>query len=293
MSAPISEVALPAGWSPYAVTGDATGTLWMTILSPPGIARLRPGETEVAPASLLPSEGRPMLLTVAADGALWCSHSDDRLSRPDGSGGRSVIELPPGSAPYGIAAASDGDVWFSAPGVNQIGRVTDAGDLTMIDLPVPEARAAMVAVDAEDRPWVALNGVGALACVADDGVRLVELPGGRAPAAPVGVAASTTGIWYADIAGGCVGRVDATGSIEQITFDDPACRPHAVAADPDGGCWVTLWGSGELARIGADGRVTRHRLPGREPHGLRVGDSRVWVAMESGSLAVVERDGPA
>ena len=136
----------------------------------------------------------------------------------------------------------------------------------------------------------ALNGAGALACVNNAAVRIVELPGGRAPAAPVGVAASPAGIWYADIAGGCVGRVDPSGSVEQVSFADPACRPHAVAADTDGGCWVTLWGSGRLARVTAGGDVTVRDLPGREPHGLWVEATLVWVAMESGSLVAVEKD---
>jgi virginiamycin B lyase len=231
-----------------------------------------------------------MLLTVATDGALWYTRTDDRLSRRDSSGAHTVIDLAPGSAPYGIAAAPDGGVWFTAPGRNQIGRVVStSGTITMLDLPAPQARAAMLTVDAAGRPWAALNAAGALAYVSDGTVRLVELPGGRAPAAPVGIAASAAGIWYADIAGGCVGRVDPSGSVEQITFTDAACRPHAVASDTDGGCWVTLWGTGQLARITADGDVTLHQLPGREPHGLWVERARVWVAMESGSLVAVEK----
>ena len=293
-TAPLREVALPSGWAPYAVAGDAVGNVWMTVLAPPGIARVPSGGTPVGDdefghESLPPDQGRPMLLTVAADGALWCTRTDDRLSRRDASGGHTVIDLEPGSAPYGIAAAPDGGVWFTAPGLDRIGRITAAGDLTLVDLLIAEARAAMLTVDADGRPWVALNAAGKLAYVCGDTVRLIELPGGRAPAAPVGIAASPAGIWYADIAGGCVGRVDASGSVEQISFADPACRPHAVAADADGGCWVTLWGSGQLARITADGDVVLHRLPGREPHGLWIDDSQVWVAMESGSLVAVEK----
>jgi virginiamycin B lyase len=281
------EVVLPPGWAPYAVTGDADGTLWITVLDPPGLARMSP-DGEFEHEALPPDGGRPMLLTVAPDGALWCTRADDRLSRRDASGGHTVIDLEIGSAPYGIAAAADGDVWFTAPGRNRIGRVTAAGTVTTVDLPVADARAAMLTIDADGRPWAALNAVGALACVRDGTVRLVDLPGGRAPAAPVGIAASPAGVWYADIAGGYVGRVDPSGSVERIGFDDAACRPHAVAADADGGCWVTLWGSGQVARVAADGAVTLRDLPGREPHGLWVDGSRVWVAMESGSLVAIE-----
>ncbi|WP_433788812.1 Vgb family protein [Actinoplanes sp. CA-252034] len=275
----MTEVTLPVGWAPYAVAGDHDGTLWTTILDPPGLARVTPdGLRHEA------FDARPMLLTVATDGAIWCTRSDDRLVRRDTGGAHTVIEVPPGSAPYGIAAAADGGVWFTAPGLNRIGRVTTAGDLTMVDLPVPDARAAMITVAADGSAWAALNGAGALARVSGDTVRIIELPGGRAPAAPVGVAAGNSGVWYADIAGGCVGLVDASGTVRQVRFDDPVCRPHAVAADPDGGCWVTLWGSGELARVTPDGDVTLHALPGREPHGLWVNGGTVWVAMESGSL---------
>lgn len=292
------EVVLPPGWAPYAVTGDAAGTLWLTVLTPPGLARFDPAETavggEAGPAfrhECLPHrEGQPMLAAVATDGALWCTRTDDRLSRRDASGDHTVIDLAPGSAPYGIAAAPDGGVWFTAPGLDQIGRVlTTSGQVSMLDLPVSGARAAMLTVDGAGRPWVALNAAGALAYVQDGAVRIVDLPGGRVPAAPVGIAASDAGIWYADIAGGCVGRVDPSGAIETISFTDAVCRPHAVAADTDGGCWVTLWGSAQLARITAGGDVTLHQLPGREPHGLWIEGSLVWVAIESGALVAVEK----
>lgn len=283
------EVALPAGWTPYALAGDALGNLWMTLLAPPGLGRMPVrGDTSAEALPRNDGDARPMLVTVAADGALWCSRTDDRLSRRDASGDHTVIDLPSGSAPYGIAAGPGGEIWFTAPGLNQIGRLAAAGDLTTFDLPVPDARAAMITVGADGSAWAALNGAGALARVRNGAVELVDLPGGRAPAAPVGVAASAGEIWYADIAGGCVGRVDESGSVRQISFADAACRPHAVAAGADGGCWVTLWGSNQLARVGLDGDIALKDLPGREPHGLWVAGSVVWVAMESGSLVAVE-----
>ncbi|WP_436534586.1 Vgb family protein [Actinoplanes sp. HUAS TT8] len=268
--------------TPYALAQDTAGTLWATILDPPGLARVSPGEFrhEEFPA-------RPMLLAAAADGVLWCTRADDRLIRRDAAGTYTVIDLPAGAAPYGIAVADD--AWFTAPGLNQLGRLTPAGDITWFDLPVPDARAAMITFDAGGRPWAALNGAGALATVHGDKVEIVELPGGRAPAAPVGITASADGVWYADIAGGGVGHVDPSGSVRQHLFDDPACRPHAVAPDPEGGCWATLWGSTELARVTSDGDVTLYPLPGQEPHGLWVTDSTVWVAMESGTVVPVSR----
>ena len=321
------EVDLPTGWSPYAVAGNAAGEVWTTLIEPPGLARVRPvlrpealpaGVMQLsfgpdgalwytrtdgrlgrrAPAAPQPAPGAgsppaavdpaPADLHPAVDLAPAGSHpAVDPLSA---AGPHTVIDLPPGAAPYGIAAAPGGGAWFTAPGVDQLGRIAADGTVAMIDLPVPEARPAMLTIAPDGTPWAALNGAAALARVRGDAVDVVDLPGGRAPAAPVGVSAAEDGVvWYADIAGGCVGRVHPVGGVEVLPFADPACRPHAVAADPDGGCWVTLWGSGELARITASGAVTVHRLPGREPHGLWVSPTHVWVAMESGSVVAVAR----
>jgi virginiamycin B lyase len=285
------EVILPVGWAPYAVTGDAAGRVWMTVLTPSGLARMDPATalTGDEPGAGIVHEpfsaGRPMQLSIGADGSVWYTRTDDRLGWRDASGRHSLIDLPSGAAPYGIAVSPRGDIWCTAPGINQIGRVTAERALIMIDLPVPQAGAAMLTVEADGTAWAALNGAGALARVCGDAVEIVELPEG---AAPVGVTASRSGIWYADIAGGCVGRIAPSGDLEQIRFADAACRPHAVAADGDG-CWVTLWGSGELAHVTPGGDVHVQKLPGREPHGLWVSASHVWVAMESGSLAVAER----
>jgi virginiamycin B lyase len=290
------EVNLPAGWAPYAVTGDAAGHVWMTVLTPAGLARVDPaaalaGDGPGAGIVHEPiSAGQPMQLSIGSDSAVWYTRTDDRLGRRDASGRHAVIGLPAGAAPYGIAATPGGGAWFTGPGINQVGRVTAEGHLTLIDLPVPQARVAMLTVDADGTAWAALNGAGALARIRDDTVRIVELPDGPGAAAPVGVTAARSGIWYADIARGRVGRIDPSGDVEQIRFADPACRPHAVAADVTGGCWVTLWGSGELAHVSAGGDIHLRKLPGREPHGLWVSATHVWVAMESGSLVAVERN---
>ncbi|AEV83629.1 hydrolase [Actinoplanes sp. SE50] len=272
--------ALPSGWTPYAVTGDADGTVWTTLLKPAGLVRVA-GDPELEPL-----DGRPMLL--AADrNTLWYTRSDDRIGRRDPSGTHTTFATPAGSSPYGIAVAPDGTVWFTAAGSDRIGRLR-GGTITMIDLPLSGARPAMITTDRGGTPWAALNGAEALAVVRPgDTVELVRLPEGSAP---VGITAAPDGVWFADIARGLAGRVAPSGAIDEFRFPDPACRPHAIAPDPAGGCWVTLWGSTELARVTASGEITRHRLPGAEPHGLWVCSDQVWVAMESGALVPVSRD---
>ncbi|MET0426023.1 MAG: hydrolase [Actinoplanes sp.] len=277
------EVALPTGWAPYALAATPDASVWMTLLAPGALARLEP-DGEVTLHEIAGDPARPMLLAAGADGTLWYTRSDDRIGRVAADGTETLVETPAGAAPYGIGLGVD--LWFTAPGLNQLGRLGPDGALTMVDLPVPKAGPAMLTVTADGTVWTALNSAGALARYHDDQVRIIELPPGSAP---VGIAAGKDRVWYADIAAGRVGFVDPAGHVETIALPDPASRPHAVAPDPAGGCWVTLWGTGRLAHVTAEGRVSQYALPGREPHGLLVHGAQVWVAMESGMLVAVDR----
>ncbi len=285
------EIPLPAGWQPYAMVTAPDGILWTTLLDPPGLGRIDPA-IALAGASVsrgativrLPRGGpgaKPLQVAAAADGSLWYTRSDDSLGCHRPGGTDELVGLVPGGAPYGIAVAPDGTVWFSMPGFDAIGR-RSAGRVEKITLPVDDAYPAMVAVATDGAVWTALNSAGALARWTPSGFDLISLPSGSAP---VGLAATPDGgVWYADINGGRVGH-----SGKGLLFTDPGSRPHAVAADPDGGCWATLWAAGELVHIDARGAVERFDLPGREPHGLTLTRTHVWVAMESGVLVAVER----
>lgn len=60
---------------------------------------------------------------------------------------------------------------------------------------------------------------------------------------------------------------------------------------PDGGSWITLWGSGSLVKLDASGIVTQSVELGAssEPHGLALDDDgSVWVALETGSVVHVD-----
>ena len=92
---------------------------------------------------------------------------------------------------------------------------------------------------------------------------------------------------------GQIGRVGPDGRIEEYPLPDRSCRPHAVAATPDGGCWATLWAASSVVRLDRDGGLAeeiRFR-PGSEPHAIAIGpDGSVWVALEAGSLAHLTPD---
>ena len=78
------------------------------------------------------------------------------------------------------------------------------------------------------------------------------------------------------------------GRIDEFPLPDRAARPHAIVADPAGGCWFTEWGANRVGHIDPDGHITAHTLPtpASEPHGLTVTpDGAVWAALEIGAVA--------
>jgi virginiamycin B lyase len=247
-------IELPDGWAPYALAAAADGGIWMTLVAPAGLARLDPAAAGPPAFHGIGADARPMQLIARSTRSIAYTRTDDRIDHlADDGTGRST-ELPAGAGPYGIAAAG-ADLWFTAAGLDRLGRLAPDGAVNWVDLPAG-ARPAMVAVTGDGAAWATLNGAGALARHHDGALELRPLPAG---AAPVGIAPDGDGVWYADIARGLVGHVD-TG---EVRFPDPGCRPHAVATDPDGGCWVTLWGSCELARVAADGRSRSTRCRAR------------------------------
>ena len=80
----------------------------------------------------------------------------------------------------------------------------------------------------------------------------------------------------------------ADGRIEEFPLPDRSCRPHAIAATADGGCWATLWAASSVIRLDRAGHLveeTRFQA-GAEPHGIALAaDGTLWVALEAGFLA--------
>ena len=50
-----------------------------------------------------------------------------------------ITEFPVEGGPYAITAGPDGNVWFSSPNENQIGRIAPAGVITMFVVPTANA----------------------------------------------------------------------------------------------------------------------------------------------------------
>jgi virginiamycin B lyase len=108
----------------------------------------------------------------------------------------------------------------------------------------------------------------------------------------VGIHADRESVWFAEIGAGQIGRILPDGRIAEFALPDPSCRPHAVVATADGGCWA----ASAAVRLDRHGCLVEQASfrPGAEPHGITLAsDGSVWVALEAGALAHLMVDPPS
>jgi virginiamycin B lyase len=276
------------GAGPYAVAVDAAGVAWITLVHSGQVARLSPaGPPELH--DLGNPDSRPSLLALGPDGSAWVTRGgDDRIDRFDRIGG-THRSFPVGGGPYGIALGPDGGVWFTAIGADAVGRLSPEGEVALMPVPGDSGMPAMITAGPDGAMWFTLNRGAALGRVDTAGeITLHPLP--DPGCGPVGIAADADALWFAEIGAGRVGRLVPGEAPREFDLPDRAARPHAVAPDGAGGCWVTLWAASALAHLDERGTVTAlHDLgEGEEPHGLAVApDGAVLVALESGHLVTL------
>ncbi|MFI6680657.1 virginiamycin B lyase [Kribbella sp. NPDC050470] len=261
---------------PYGVA-VVDGEVWTTQVHAGVVARLS-GERYDAGE-------RPSVIVPGPDGAMWFTRSgDNRIGRIGSSA--TAFEVP--GSPYGICAGPDDAVWFTLMDTDQVGRITVDGAVTTYPIGTSGAFPAMITATADDL-WFTLNQGNAIGRMTTAGdVTTYPLP--TDAAGPVGISAGADAVWFVEILADQAGRITPDGKVEEFAL--PAgWKPHAVVATDDGGCWITLWGAGAVARLDAGGNLIEEVALGErsEPHGLALdADGSVWVALEKGSVAHIQ-----
>lgn len=197
--------------------------------------------------------------TVIADerGAWYAGHAAGHVGRlaPE-SGDLETFTLPDGGTidAHSMAFTSDGDIWFTAPRANRLGRLDASSlEIALFEIPTAAARPYGMVVDDEDRPWATLFGNHRLATVVNGQVQEIELP--REQSRPRRLAVTGEGhVWYVDYAGGYLGRyAPESGDIDEWQL--PAgngSRPYAMTADDEGRIWLVETGPQPNRLVGFD-----------------------------------------
>lgn len=126
--------------------------------------------------------------------------------------------------------------------------------------------------------------------------QVTEYPlGGESQAEIGGIVAGADGnLWFANPAGGTIGRSSPSGEIVEFPLPDRGARPTGIALGPDGAPWFAETAAAKLGRIDAEGKVSEFPLlPGGEPVDLAAGPGgALWVAERASRQIVrIEADG--
>ncbi|HEU0194826.1 MAG TPA: hypothetical protein VFQ71_11545 [Gaiellales bacterium] len=122
------------------------GAVWFTEPAAGAVGRLVPATGAVRQIPLGQGSGA-FDLAVGPDGNLWVTERSAgaiAVIPPSGTSPAAVYTLPTGSRPSAIVPAVDGALWYTDPGLSEIGRITTDG--TLSSLPVaPGARPSAIA----------------------------------------------------------------------------------------------------------------------------------------------------
>jgi virginiamycin B lyase len=184
-----------------------------------------------------------------------------------------------------ITAGPDGNLWFTMPYTNQIGRMTPAGVVTPFAIPTPSAGPSVIAPGPDGNLWFTENASNKIASITPLGV-FTEYDISTLGSQPAGIAAGADGnLWYTEGLGDKIGRISPTGTnAAEFSIPIAAAGPGAIVAGPDGNMWFTLanvgGNTGAVGTITPAGVIEVIMLPTEYgPYDLTVGpDGNVWYA---------------
>lgn len=249
------------------------GRVWFVGQTGDYVGWLDPG-TGAFGRHALPDGAGPHNLVIDDEGFIWYAGNRDRhIGRMDPATGEiERIDMPESRArdPHTLTFNHDGDLWFTLQGANLVGFLdVESRAVSLIDVPTPRSRPYGIVVDDKNVPWLNLLGNNKLATVDPETHTLTEIETPRANARTRRLAATESGIWYVDWAGGYLGRFEPdTGSFDEWSLPGGEdSRPYAMAADSKGRIWLFETGVSPNRLLGFDPSSEEFFASGTVPSG--------------------------
>src|SRR6266540_1832628 len=158
------------------------------------------------------------------------------------------------NGPYHVALGPDGNMWFTHPDSDRIGRVT----------------------------------TGKKTRVKEFGAGITRGGG------PEGITAGPDGnLWFTEFGGNRIGRITPGGEVTEFAAGiTQGSSPQGITAGPDGNLWFTEETASQIGRITPTGEVSEFKVSAPQPEYIAAGpDGNLWVA-EAGGNAIASISPP-
>lgn len=282
----------PTGWSLYpesftddvsGLTAGPDGNVWFVSSMSNAVGRVTPGGTltvfrgtdVTAPNAIVAGPAGDVWFTNSGPGFAPLESGYGSLGRS--TAGTSISSQRAGTLnPAGLALGADGNLWFTEPDTDTVGRMTPAGISTTF--PGGSLHAREIAAAADGNLWIAgATGIGRMTTA---GVLTVF------PTSATSITGGPDGnVWFTS--GSSIGRITPAGVISMFATPVVGATAAAITGGPDGNLWFTYTsGATDIARITPAGVMTRFADASiRAPHDLTAGpDGNVWFTNASPAL---------
>jgi streptogramin lyase len=217
------------------------------------------------------------------------------------SGISSITEfsLPSGSSvrigPDSITAGPDGNIWFTDPGVNAIGRINPSTDaISLFTIPTASAGPWGITTGPDGNIWFCETGANAIGMInpTTDAISSFALPSGST--GPRNITAGPDGnMWFSVFTSHQIGEINpTTHAISVFSLSPGWPGPNGLTAGPNGTVWFTYAEDGTVGDVNTKTHaITYFTVPGSSSAiaglwGITLGpDGNVWFATQSDFVA--------
>jgi virginiamycin B lyase len=173
-------------------------------------------------------------------------------------------------------AGPDGALWFTEPGVSQIGRITPDGTVTN---EYPGAGGSEITVGPDGNLWFTFGDqIGRMTLTGE--VTWFSIP--TSQSISIGITRGPDGnLWFTENWGQKIGRITPTGVVTEFPLPS-ATYPAGITAGPDGALWFAEFGGQRIAKISVGGVITEFETAFFAPWGIASGP------FPAGTIAVAD-----
>ena len=146
------------------------------------------------------------------------------------------------SAPLGITAGPDGNLWFTEQHGSAIGQINPTTH-SVTEFPTPSAHSEPIAITAgpDGNLWFTEQGANNIAMINPTSHAIAEFPARTSASGPGDITSGPDGnLWFTELGASQIGMINpTTHAITEFPIPTADSNPFGIAAGPDGNLWFT------------------------------------------------------